>query len=81
MALPEAATDAVIDPESIAELQFVAARFLGKEEGDMQVVRKGLCFRPVTLRRVPIMAKVPDRLQGAIDQGHLHVFITAGHGP
>lgn len=81
MALPETATDAAIDLGSIEELKTVAARYLGEKEGDLEVVREGLCFRPVTPNGVPILAQVSERLLGLADKGGHNVFIAAGHGP
>jgi glycine/D-amino acid oxidase-like deaminating enzyme len=47
-------------------------------------VRKGLCFRPVTRRGTPILARIEEerlggmRTRGAWEGG---VFVAAGHGP
>lgn len=82
LALPDIATEATVDAKSIEKLKTVAARYLGEEENDLQVVREGLCFRPVTPNGVPILAKVPDRdlnIEG--NGGSPSVFIAAGHGP
>jgi len=86
--LPETATDAKIDQKSIDRLKNVAQKLLGKDGtdvSDLEVVREGLCFRPVTARGVPILCQVPDEELGegietrlAPDGG---VFIAAGHGP
>jgi glycine/D-amino acid oxidase-like deaminating enzyme len=86
--LPEVATDAKIDRASIDELVKVSQRLLGKagsDPSDLEVIREGLCFRPVTRRGVPILCQIPDEdLGGGIetkpspDGG---VFVAAGHGP
>ncbi|EMC92622.1 hypothetical protein BAUCODRAFT_77159 [Baudoinia panamericana UAMH 10762] len=88
MPLPELATDAKISAESIAELKAVSERLLGQDGtdvSDLQILREGLCFRPVTRRGTPILARIPDEeLGGGIDtraapQGG--VYVAAGHGP
>lgn len=85
-ALPERATDAAVDPASIDKLMDVARQLLGREgeADDLEVVREGVCFRPVTRSGQPILARIPDEELGGIgtrqapDGG---VFIAAGHGP
>ena len=53
--LPEEATDAQIDQGSIDRLMDVAKQMLGDEgKDDFEVVRQGLCFRPVTDSGQPI---------------------------
>ena len=42
----------------------------GMGKAELQVLREGLCFRPVTRRGVPIVAEVRPR-----------VWVAAGHGP
>lgn len=80
--LPHVATEAVIDQDSIQELKTVAARYLGEREGDIEVLREGLCFRPVTPKGVPILARVSYRQLGTEQQGAFpNVFVAAGHGP
>jgi glycine/D-amino acid oxidase-like deaminating enzyme len=56
--LPELASESRIDESSIAKLKMTAERLLGKE--DLEVVRKGLCFRPVTKRGTPILARIEE---------------------
>lgn len=84
--LPEVATDATVDPASVQELNTIAQRLLGSdvEPSDLQIVREGLCFRPVTRRGVPILAKIQDRELGGIGTktgSNGGVFVCAGHGP
>ncbi|KAI0475827.1 FAD dependent oxidoreductase [Xylariaceae sp. FL0804] len=98
--LPRRATDATtttggIDPEAAARLRHTARRVLGRrragededeDEDDLEVVREGLCFRPVhTSRGTPVLDRIPDRLLGdgittrpGAEGG---VFLAAGHGP
>lgn len=85
--LPETATDAKVDPASIDELRQVAQRLLGRDGtdvSDLEVLREGLCFRPVTRKGVPIICQVPDEELGGIETRHGAdggVFVAAGHGP
>ncbi|TKA77860.1 hypothetical protein B0A55_05153 [Friedmanniomyces simplex] len=86
--LPETATDAQIDQKSIDELKGTAQKLLGRDGtdvSDLEVVREGLCFRPVTTMGTPMMTRIPDEELGAglvtalsPDGG---VFVAAGHGP
>ena len=85
LALPERATDAEVDRGSIDKLMDVAKQLLGSEgKDDLEVVREGVCFRPVTDWGEPILARIPDDELGGIetrlppDGG---VFVCAGHGP
>ena len=79
--LPELATESRIDESSIAKLKMTAERLLGEE--DLEVVRKGLCFRPVTKRGTPILARIDEKLGSVGTRGTREggVFIAAGHGP
>lgn len=86
--LPELATDAKVDATRIAELHQISEKLLGRagaQATDLEILREGLCFRPVTRRGVPIVARVPDEKLGkgigtrkGSDGG---VFVGAGHGP
>lgn len=85
--LPKIATDAKLDPAAIERLKDVAKRMLGLQSGedDLEILREGLCFRPVTPRGLPIIIRVPDAklgenfaTRGGGDGG---VFFAAGHGP
>ena len=78
--LPEVATDGVIDKKSIGVLRETAKKLLGKEgEDDLEVLREGLCFRPVGSRNTPYVGRVEDRFLGIKTKGG--VWIAAGHGP
>ena len=86
--LPETATDAKIDSKSVSELKAVAQKLLGKDGtdvSDLEVLREGLCFRPVTNTGVPILARAPDEELGERLETRLPpdggVFVAAGHGP
>lgn len=95
----------MMDEKQMAALRKVAVRFLGKlaetvEEGevgdienedDLEIVREGLCFRPVSNNGLPIVSRVKDDYFGehikirsdhsAIGRDIGGVFIAAGHGP
>jgi len=78
--------DAKVDSESINKLKGDAERLLGFPGGsDLEFVREGLCFRPVTNRGVPFVSRVPDEdLGGGMKTrggGEGGVFVAAGHGP
>ena len=85
--LPALPTDAKIDDLAVAKLQTTAKRLLVLETGkdDLEVVRMGLCFRPITRRGTPILARIPDGMLGrnmaTRGGGEGGVFLAAGHGP
>jgi glycine/D-amino acid oxidase-like deaminating enzyme len=53
--------------------------------GDLEVLRKGLCFRPVTNRGTPFLTKIPNNMLGDVRMirgaGESGVWLAAGHGP
>lgn len=86
--LPETATDAKIDQASVEQLKAVSQKLLGRDGtdvSDLEVVREGLCFRPVTKRGVPILCQIPDEELGEGLETRMApeggVFVAAGHGP
>ncbi|KAL9117185.1 MAG: hypothetical protein Q9187_006280 [Circinaria calcarea] len=91
MPLPEIATDRQIDERSIGILKNTARRLLGSDEedgdDDLEILREGLCFRPVTERGTPVVGKMADaRLGlgkggGKEGEGEGGVWVAAGHGP
>ena len=68
--LPKVANERIIDRESIAILKRTAHRLL---EDEFNIVREGVCWRPVAKRGVPIIAPVPGRDNEGI-------ILCAGHG-
>lgn len=86
--LPGTAGEAKPREADIARLRETASELLGPQEGgadDLEVVREGLCFRPVTPSGVPIVARVGDvdlgigiKTRPGAEGG---VFVAAGHGP
>lgn len=87
--LPKMATEKPISSEAIGELKKVAAKLLGAEGGaaddELEVVREGLCFRPVTPYGTPIITRIDDEhLEEGIatrPDAQGGVFLAAGHGP
>lgn len=84
--LPESASESKPDPEIVKNLMQTAKKMLGapEMEDDLQVVREGLCFRPITKRGPPIVCRVPDQMLGEMSTrggGDGGVFVAAGHGP
>lgn len=72
--------------ESLGQLREAAKHILGSDaEDDLEIVREGLCFRPVTPWGMPIISRIQDRDLGSgtvtkpgAEGG---VFVAAGHGP
>ncbi len=92
LALPDAAAGkASPDRESLTQLLVAAREIVGSGEGadhrggGVEVVREGLCFRPVTPWGTPIVSRIGDRDLGAgvatRPGGGGGVFVAAGHGP
>ncbi|KAK4043796.1 FAD dependent oxidoreductase [Parachaetomium inaequale] len=89
--LPDAAGGkAVPYAEDLVQLRQAAREILGsgsaeEAEDDLEVVREGLCFRPVTSWGAPIVSRIRDRDLGAgvatRPGAGGGVFVAAGHGP
>lgn len=85
--LPDLATESIIEDDSISRLHEVSKLLLGVDGGvdDLQIIRKGLCFRPVTSTGTPILARVEDKKLGMRVKtkggGQGGVFVATGHGP
>ena len=79
--LPRLATDRILEPEKLDVVLREAKRCIGVDGVDgvdgvnkgneIQVLRQGLCFRPVTNRGTPVIASVR---KGS-------VVVATGHGP
>ncbi|KNG49579.1 fad dependent oxidoreductase [Stemphylium lycopersici] len=82
--LPDVATDVQASEKAIEQLrQCVQVMMVAVPGKEMEVIREGLCFRPVTSSGRPIVARIPDdRLGGVKTKGESEggVFIAAGHG-
>lgn len=84
--LPKPTVKAVTFDESIAKLKDVARRLINTAEGeDVEILREGLCFRPITKRGTPYIARLTDEKLGEdirVTEGETEgVFIASGHGP
>ena len=66
--LPSLPTKRIIDPKSISTLMATAKRLMGE---DIEIVREGVCWRPLSARGTPYLGKV---------RGEYGVWIAAGHG-
>lgn len=66
--LPSLPTKRIIDPESISTLMATAKRLMGEE---LEVLREGVCWRPLSARGTPCLGKI---------RGKQGVWIAAGHG-
>jgi len=83
--VPDVATHSKIDESVIDILEKTAKNLLGCQDNvdDLEIVRKGLCFRPVTKRGTPILTRIADDDLGdwrtRDDEGG--VWLAAGHGP
>ncbi|KAL6305779.1 FAD dependent oxidoreductase [Sparassis latifolia] len=75
--LPALPTDAVVEPESVARLVGVAQALCGD---DVEVLREGVCFRPVSSTGRPMIVRVPGADLGEGAEG-VRVFLATAHGP
>ncbi|MCJ1444725.1 MAG: hypothetical protein MMC23_005227 [Stictis urceolatum] len=80
--LPERPTDRVLDGASIRRLRKTAEGLMGldKEEGGLEAVREGLCWRPVTGRGTPILDKVGEGIWVAVGHGPWGISLSLGTG-
>jgi glycine/D-amino acid oxidase-like deaminating enzyme len=78
--LPNLATESLIEEEAISELKKTAQRMCGIPGKDIEVLREGLCFRPVTPSGEPIVCKVEEKKMGGV-RSRDGIFVAAGHGP
>ncbi|KAE8417954.1 FAD dependent oxidoreductase [Aspergillus pseudocaelatus] len=97
MPLPGRAEESrnLIDRDEMKRLEAVSVQLMGRimdggaavteirNTNDLEVLREGLCFRPVSDRGTPVVCKVDDDLlgNGVRTTGHGGVFVAAGHGP
>ncbi|KAJ4406123.1 hypothetical protein N0V91_004795 [Didymella pomorum] len=83
--LPDVATDVVASEKAIEQLKS-CARVMMVDNGagkEIEVLRQGLCFRPVTSSGRPLVSRIPDAKLGGLRTrrgGEGGVFIAAGHG-
>ncbi|CAK1360534.1 putative oxidoreductase [Cercospora beticola] len=78
--VPDLPTNAKVDTQAVEELRRVTDNMIGD---DYEVIRQGICFRPVTRSGNPILARIPDDKLHADSGAALPggVFLCAGHGP
>ena len=92
--LPELATGRKVDQVCITILKNKAKELLGKEinelgagiglkdeEWDLDILREGLCFRPVGPQGVPFLGKLEEKGLGGVKTKDGGVWVAAGHGP
>ncbi|KAK4155150.1 FAD dependent oxidoreductase [Chaetomidium leptoderma] len=87
--LPDAAAGkATPYRENLVQLRQAAEEILGsgaEAENDLEMVREGLCFRPITSWGTPIISSIRDRdlAAGMVTRPGPEggVFVAAGHGP
>jgi glycine/D-amino acid oxidase-like deaminating enzyme len=78
------ADDLEVDKLKVDKLKVDELKVDDLKVDDLEVLRKGLCFRPVTNRGTPFLTRIPDnmlsdvRIRGAGEGG---VWLAAGHGP
>ncbi|KAK5654387.1 hypothetical protein OQA88_7296 [Cercophora sp. LCS_1] len=83
--VPELPGRAPVQEKVVDKLKETAKMLLGDVGDNLEVVREGLCFRPVTPWGFPITCRIPDLELGVgmatrpgADGG---VFLATGHGP
>ncbi|KIW56993.1 hypothetical protein PV05_05599 [Exophiala xenobiotica] len=90
LSLPELAVDVkkLIDPGSIESLRKTTVQLTGlAKEGaelnqdDLETVREGLCFRPITHSGMPLIGRISENHLGGCKVNDGGVWIAAGHGP
>lgn len=83
--LPGLATESRIQEDVVQKLEKTAKGIFGFEENtELEVIRKGLCFRPITNRGTPILARIADDDLGGMrtrEIGNGGIWLAAGHGP
>ena len=70
----------MIEEEAIEELKTTAQRMCGVDGREIEVIREGLCFRPVTSSGEPILCRIDEKNLGGV-KSRDGVFVAAGHGP
>ena len=89
LALPHTAdgVKGLIDVEKSGELKQAVVKMACQSahgddlnSHDLEIVREGLCFRPVSKQGIPILMKVKESTLGVQFQDG-DVFIASGHGP
>jgi hypothetical protein len=77
--------DPKVEEPKVAELKGDELKVDNLKIGDLEVLRKGLCFRPVTNRGTPFLTRIPNNMLGDVRMirgaGEGGVWLAAGHGP
>ncbi|KAJ1711966.1 FAD dependent oxidoreductase superfamily [Aspergillus flavus] len=96
MSLPGLAEESrnLINCDELRMLKAVSTQLMGRlvdedagvtdvNMDDLEVLREGLCFRPVTHRGTPVVCRVDDDFLGdeLKTDGHGGIFVASGHGP
>ncbi|TDZ35938.1 putative oxidoreductase [Colletotrichum spinosum] len=83
--LPELPGQTPVSDAAIRQLKQTAENIIHVEEGNLEVVRQGLCFRPVTTSGEPILTRIPNNRLGSDmstrSGAEGGVFVASGHGP
>ncbi|KAM0252815.1 hypothetical protein ACHAQJ_007554 [Trichoderma viride] len=84
--LPKPTFKAATVNQSVEKLKDIARRLIATPNGeDLEIVRQGLCFRPITKKGTPYISRLTnERLEEhvAMTEGaEGGVFVAAGHGP
>ncbi|OCT51160.1 FAD dependent oxidoreductase superfamily [Cladophialophora carrionii] len=90
--LPELSTDVkgMIDQRSIQDLRRTTVELTGLARGggqpnedDLETIREGLCFRPISHRGTPLISAIDGKDLGlrGLRTGGSGVYIASGHGP
>ena len=70
--------------KEIEDVKIARSKHLDKneEDWDLEILREGLCFRPVGPRGAPFIGKLDDKFLGGAKTIHGGgVWVAAGHGP
>ncbi|ETI22836.1 hypothetical protein G647_06913 [Cladophialophora carrionii CBS 160.54] len=87
--LPELSTDVkgMINQRSIQDLRRTTVELTGlakgggqQNEDDLETIREGLCFRPISHRGTPLISALDGKDLG-LRAGGSGVYIASGHGP
>ncbi|KEF59087.1 uncharacterized protein A1O9_03931 [Exophiala aquamarina CBS 119918] len=88
--LPEVATDVkgLMDPKSTAIVRNTIVQLTGLakagdelHQDDLETVREGLCFRPISESGNPIIAQLEEEDLGGLMTRGGGVWVASGHGP
>ena len=93
MPLPKMVGERKIDTRQLQVIRETGVRMMAsqsrnrieKNDDDLDILREGLCFRPVTRRGTPIVTGIKEEVlglgKGALGENWGGCWIAAGHGP